>query len=566
MCCTARIPPFCEPEFTTVSEIDAPPSRSAATQAAGLAAGGASARLDDRFAPLLDDAEARLRRGDRLGAAVRVRMAANAATTRHPGLFQSPRAEAVLGSVSAWLVAAQPAARSPSGRIGGPPSILHVVTEAYPVGGHTKALQRWIAADGDHVHHVAITHQLAPVPAGLAESVAGSGGRLTVLGGSSSLFGMARQLRALAAGVRLVVLHIHPHDVVPSLAFAGAADRPPIAFFNHADHVFWLGEAITDAVINFRLSGSRLCRARRGFGAERDVLLPLPLPAEAPAAAMTKVEARQRLGLPATARITLTVASAGKLKPNAHACFFTLHRPLFDADPDFQMLLVGPAADDPVIADRLRPFGGRMRALGVQVDLAPYMAAADLYVDSTPFASQTSLLEAAMRRLPVLSWRPYPVASLSAVMGSDDVALSTEDITFTDPDAYRAAVLRLLRNEADATALGSRLAAAIPALHAGEGWRRALADAYDRTIANAGRRPHTRIAAEPPSAVDEVVLAFHEGAGYSHDLLDFDNFEFMPLSMQLAELAAIYRRHPEVLKRFLPLSVRLRLSRLRSSA
>ncbi|WP_139315159.1 glycosyltransferase [Mongoliimonas terrestris] len=521
---------------------------------------------DDRFAVLLDDAEARLKRRDRLGAAVRVRMAANAATTRHPGLFQSPRAEAVLGAVSAWLVQRQNPVRKAPGPLGRKPSILHVVTEAYRIGGHTKALQRWVDADVDHVHHVAMTHQLTPVPDALAASVAASGGRLSVLSGSSSLFGMARQLRALASDALLVVLHIHPHDVVPSLAFAGWTERPPIAFFNHADHVFWLGEAISDAVINFRESGSRLCRARRGFAAERDVLLPLPLPAEAPAPTMTKAQARERLGLPASARITLTVASAGKLKPNAHACFFTLHRPLFDADPDVHMLLVGPAADDPVLADRLRPFGGRMRALGVQVDLAPYMAAADLYVDSTPFASQTSMLEAAMRRLPVLSWRPYPVASLSAVMGSDDVALSTEDITFNDPDAYRAAVLRLLRNETAATALGARLAAAIPAHHAGEGWRRALADAYDRTIANAAHRPHTRIEPEPPSAVDEVVLAFHEGAGYSNDLLDFDNFEFMPLSMQLAEVGAIYRRHPEILKRFLPLSLRLRLSRLRPPA
>ena len=51
-----------------------------------------------------------------------------------------------------------------------------------------------------------------------------------------------------------VILHVHMYDVLPILAFANGDFNRPVMFYNHADHLFWLGASISDLVVNFRSS------------------------------------------------------------------------------------------------------------------------------------------------------------------------------------------------------------------------------------------------------------------------------------------------------------------------
>jgi hypothetical protein len=158
-----------------------------------------------------------------------------------------------------------------------------VATSVEAVGGHTRMIRRWIERDAEAARHsIALIRQRKAVPPDVSRAVLAAGGRIFRLGTRrAGLLDLARELRAVAAGVDLVVLHVAPQDVVPLLAFSGLAERPPIALLDHADHLFWTGVSIADAVIGLRRSGRDLATAARGVAPERSLALPIPVEAEA---------------------------------------------------------------------------------------------------------------------------------------------------------------------------------------------------------------------------------------------------------------------------------------------
>src|SRR6185503_6674419 len=110
-------------------------------------------------------------------------------------------------------------------------------------------------ADKGSEHHVALTQQgTSNLPPRLREAAKNSGGRLHLLDRRGSLLRIAHSLRRIASDVDFIVLHVHPDDVVPTLAFGAGIDHPPIAYLNHADHVFWIGSEICDINLNIRES------------------------------------------------------------------------------------------------------------------------------------------------------------------------------------------------------------------------------------------------------------------------------------------------------------------------
>ena len=125
-----------------------------------------------------------------------------------------------------------------------PERVLHVVTECAAVGGHSRMAWRWIERDAARVPTLALTRQRGPVPDRRAGAVGARGGRVADPEGHD-LIARARELAALVDAADLVVLHVHPFEVVAPIALADRAGRPPVLLVNHADHCFWLGPALS---------------------------------------------------------------------------------------------------------------------------------------------------------------------------------------------------------------------------------------------------------------------------------------------------------------------------------
>ncbi|WP_053080275.1 hypothetical protein [Methylobacterium variabile] len=402
-------------------------------------------------------------------AAVLCEAAAAFAMANHCGLFSSPELERLVTTLGRRLE--RPAAPH------GPPrpeptEVLHVCTEAGAVGGSTRMAWRWIAQDRGRRHSVALTRQDgAPLPAPLVAAVLASGGAIHRLDGAG-LLARARQLAALGREADVAVLHTE-QDAVPLLAFADPARSPPILFVDHGDHKFRLGLSAATAVASMRESGQRLARRRRDVDPARNPLLPTLLE-EAPEVG-PQIEARRALGLPAGARILLSIARGAKFGAPGGPNFAELHRPVLEADPEAILVVVG-AGPRPDWQDAVRRTGGRIVALDERPDTGLFYDAADIYVDSFPFVSITSLLEAGSRGLPLVSC--FPHAPEAEIFGADMPGLTGCLRRAGNWPEYHAILGSLLADGAERRALGLRTRASIAAAHTGQGWQTALEHAY----------------------------------------------------------------------------------------
>jgi hypothetical protein len=401
--------------------------------------------------------------------------AAQVALVNHPGVFSSERLESVLRRIAADELDPVPTRERPDS----PRRVLHVASETYGVGGHTRAILRWIARDGERVHDVVTTDQRTPMPAPLVTLAEASGGRHVALDPSASYLDRARALRDLAAQADVVVLYPHYRDPVPVLAFSGPGDRPPAIFFNHADHMFWLGYSVADVLQCLRpLPAHEL----RGVPSERIVMTPLAVDgpdghsgAAAPAdlRAGARPDLLRQLGWPEDTVLALTVGNAIKFMGPSGTTLPELVEPALAELPSLRVLAIG-ALGAPGFAELSARMGGRVAVVDRMAGLGPVYAAADVYLESRPGGGGTTTAEAASHGLPCLSYAPSDLEAevlATAPMYGNHIARTHEE--------YRGTLRELARDPSERAAMGERARAAVSAADAAweEGVERVYAEA-----------------------------------------------------------------------------------------
>jgi glycosyltransferase involved in cell wall biosynthesis len=412
-------------------------------------------------------------RGDDEQAAVHASIAAYHAQWRHCGLFFSAELEALL----ARLGGVSPVRRRSRG-MSLPRSVLHVSTNVSIISGIPRLIRRWMQLDAARQHSLALTQQPNPVPDDLVTTVRDRGGDIHVLnrypGGHIA---RGRRLRRLARRYDLVVLHTWEPDVVPTIAF-GSGDRPPVVYVNHGDHCFWLGTTVADVVANLRESGHRLSLARRRISVERNLLLPTPI--DAVERRLTREEAKRALGIPPDRVLLISIARAPKYMTLDGVTFADAHVPLLRAHPNAMLWVVGPGTREDW-GRAIAATNGRIVSMAQTSDTSTLYQAADIYVDSFPCGSTTSLLEAARYGVPVATRLLFSGAS--AILGTDMPGLDGHMVVTRDLDDYTAAMSRLVRDERSRRALGSATCDSVLSRQSGDGWRRQLEDLYARAAA-----------------------------------------------------------------------------------
>lgn len=350
---------------------------------------------------------------------------------------------------------------------------LHVMSVSWALGGHTRLALRWIEQAPAHEQHdLVLTSQPldALVPA-LGAALRARGGEPGSLAQAPGLLARAAALRERAcAHADVVVLHVHMWDVVPALAF-GVAGGPPVLLLNHADHAFWVGAAAADCVIDIRDSGLALSKRLRG--ARASALLPVPLDDRGPAP-RDRAPAAARLANPSAMQRDLVLLTIGRMvKYRAHPAldFASAALRMVAALDDCTLVAVGPDPSDPRWRTLHERSAGRIIAVGEQDDLAPWHAAADLYVEGFPIGSYTALLEVALAQRPFVRkpWLAAPDA-----LPIDRGALAAFEPPH-DADAYAQAAVALARDPGQRATLAQAGRAAVAREHCGRGWAAHLA-------------------------------------------------------------------------------------------
>lgn len=468
-----------------------------------------------RYCRLLDLAEEQFAASRPKAAVALAQVAARLAFPANVGLFASPRLEALLVKIGQAQAVAQsashplaadqsaaPDAGSGSGRL----RLLHVLSYARPVGGDTRFVWRWIQEDPDSIHSVAVTSQAeladsTEVPQPLQAAVKRTGGMLTLLRASPAQpLAQAEELRQLCAAADLVVLHLFPYDVIPVIALASLHGGPKVLYIHHSDHTFWIGGRVSHEVVHVRAQQPAFLAQRRHLRPGIGSILPIPLAYRAPS--MSRKQAKFVLGVSEETVVLLTIASAFKYAAPGRVGLLELVMPLLMAQPNVILMAVGPVPEGPWAA-AVQASGGRVMALGTQHDNEARYCAADIYLDSVPFSSVTSILEAGTHGAALLGYAP-PSPDLHT-LGPGAPGLEDTMLLADSPEAYRALLQRLVVDGAFRQEQGALARARILDRHTGPGWSRALSDLY--TALPGLTNGHCLTASQDAFEVSELNLA-----------------------------------------------------------
>jgi glycosyltransferase involved in cell wall biosynthesis len=389
----------------------------------------------------------------------------------HTGVFSDGALERLLVDLSRRVPDIGPSA--PQAPIAGRRVVLHVATELYPTGGHTQMLSRWIAGDSQSEHRIALTRQgWRPIPDKVARLLVDR--PIYLDSRARSHLQRAAALRRICHEADVVVVHAHPDDIQPALALA--ATTKPCIVVNHASHVFWAGVSIARTTLHLRRSAQELAVARRGLPADAGFVVNRPL--AFPEVDLRRAEARAHFGIADGQVVIATAAATGtKYEPleGGDNLVELLVRQVA-SDPQLIVLAAGPRAEGQWLSAQ-EATAGRVRALGSQRSVGSLLAAADIYIDSFPFSSITSLLEAGAYGLPLVSYRGHGPGC--EVLSADPPAIEDGILYPKTPDEVDRVVSALAASTEVRESRGALLRDIIAATHSGAAWQEAVESLYE---------------------------------------------------------------------------------------
>lgn len=298
-------------------------------------------------------------------------------------------------------------------------SILHVMTESYATGGHTRVVERWVKLSEGEQHSLVLTsncHQT--VPDELVAVIKAREGKIIRLEDSLNDIEKGIELRCIASEYERIVLHVHMHDVVPLIAFGTDKFKRPVILFNHADHLFWVGVSIADVIADLRSWGQALTLDKRG--AKNSFILGIPGEASITSLKNDREQIRQKLGIDPGRKLILSAGAPHKYIQLGQWNFTLAITRILENNPDAFFVCIGPRPEElPGWAGLSKRFRERCVALGSKSpeELHEWMAASDLYLDSFPMSGGTALGNAVAIGTPCLA--------MKSVTGHLDYVLKT---------------------------------------------------------------------------------------------------------------------------------------------
>jgi hypothetical protein len=257
--------------------------------------------------------------------------------------------------------------------------ILHVATEFYDVGGHTRVVRDWIKDDLDNQHEILLTNQVADfnleIPA-----------LFNLLEGESHI-DKAKKLRAFIfeRGYNKIVIHQHMHDVIISLAlwdFKINAKSIDVLFYVHSDFKFSLGNNICTKRISFsEINKNISARFRPKVG--QDYILQFPLDNQFfKATNLTyKLKAKEKLGISIQKNVFISVASKYKYKPYKNINFLKEWDNFLLSQKNSLLIVIGCDENDFKEFCATEKKSKNLMLLGYKNDIHDYYLASDYVVN-----------------------------------------------------------------------------------------------------------------------------------------------------------------------------------------
>jgi hypothetical protein len=250
-----------------------------------------------------------------------------------------------------------------------------------------------------------------------------------------------------------------------------------VLVLNHADHLFWYGPSICHLSINLRDAAQELAITRRGVAPERNILMPTL--AEAIVRTRSREAAKRELGIDPDTIVMMSAARRPKYRTMHGVTFADIHAEVLAKHENAMLLVIGAGEPEDWAPVKAR-FGDRLRSLPEQPQPKIFFEAADIYVDSYPFVSSTSLMEAAGYGTPLVTIFTYPQET--RIFGINHVALVGNVMQARSFDEYRGMLSQLIEDADLRERLGAKAKEAVAREHNLPGWMRWLEGVYARAL------------------------------------------------------------------------------------
>jgi len=338
-----------------------------------------------------------------------------------------------------------------------PNTFLHVFSQVYLDGGHTRVGERWIKySPNSEKHSVVITKQdFMPIPKLLIQVVEEKNGDFIVFDQKPAIE-LALQLREMASKYEFIILHIHMNDLIPVLAFGARNFNRKILFFNHADHEFWIGAKIATLIINFRSIAIKINEKYRN--AYNNALLPLIID-EPNLSAKEKhiVDLKKSLKIDNYDKFIITLASEYKYQKFDNYNWLATAKNILNQNQNCVILAIGPSMKNIEWSNAYQETNQRIIPLGIipNNEVEKYLQIADLAIDSYPFSSFTALLDLAKYNIECLSLKT-PINDLDSLFDAKIYCKDQEELVekatkilqnTKKDDNYKTKLYDIIRNK-----------------------------------------------------------------------------------------------------------------------
>lgn len=281
-------------------------------------------------------------------------------------------------------------------------TVLHIMTRAYMSGGHTRVVHRWIDLSmPNEKHDIIVLEQGAePFPSWLNDAAVKHHGEV-VRFNEPNLVKRAEKLRTLAAKYERIILHVHMDDPTALIAFGDESFTTPIVFFNHADHLFWLGVSISDMVAELRTD--HISYSRRNVN--QSYPLGIPCAKLQQNDIQDKQSLRAQLNIPENEFVIITTGEPFKYQGLGSNGIQKVFNEIVKRESNVSCYAIGPDASSDQWKRAVDESKGKICPLGVVKNkelYQSYLQAADLYICSYPFLGYTAMLDAVQCGLPYI--------------------------------------------------------------------------------------------------------------------------------------------------------------------
>lgn len=258
-------------------------------------------------------------------------------------------------------------------------NILHLATEIYEVGGHTRVINNWIKKDKKRNSFFILTNQKKETF--IQNEISENTVETKILQNKLSHIEKCHQILEFIVRnkIDVVVFHTHPYDIIPVL-ISSISNFPYTILFNHSDHTFGLGALTSDLFLDLSKNGQKMSFEYRMIKKSRVLKLPINnLPK------LRKTVSGKKITF-------VSMASAWKFKPFENLDFFGVYVPFLEKHKDVTLKIIGVNEAQYKEYTKLRK-PENLELLGVISNPEKELLEADYFIEMFPFSSYLSALD-----------------------------------------------------------------------------------------------------------------------------------------------------------------------------